>query len=242
MPRGRPRWTPARASSRPSLAIGLRAHTGGLCAHRRLCAHRQLCAHRGLRAHCGLCTHRGLRAHSAGRDVMGPAEEGPPTAGPSRRRHLPSSRVLGARRLRVHPVIRHRHQRLDDDRACAPASPGPSACVPRGGPSPAGARIVSAPLSPEPQPLARAYAEVQKLSHTTLLCQVSRIVPVNGSSPHAKRSSAEGSPHEISSTATSRGERIGDLNTPLIPTSCTDPRIAGERGCGRSGGVVLSPS
>ena len=64
-----------------------------------------------------------------GRGFMGPAEEGPPTAGPSRRRHLPSSRVLGARRLRDHPVMRVRLRCLQDDRACAPASPGPSACV-----------------------------------------------------------------------------------------------------------------
>ena len=77
---------------------------------------------------------------------MGPAEEGPPTAGPSRRRHLPSSRVLGARRLRAYPVMCTWLRCLKDDRACAPASPGPSACVPRDGPSSAGGRIVGAPL------------------------------------------------------------------------------------------------
>jgi hypothetical protein len=43
---------------------------------------------------------------------------------------LPSRRVLGARRLRDHPVIRARLRCLQDDRASAPTSPGPSTGVP----------------------------------------------------------------------------------------------------------------
>jgi hypothetical protein len=43
--------------------------------------------------------------------------------------HLPSRRVLGARRLRDHPVIRARLRCLQDDRASAPTSPGPSTGV-----------------------------------------------------------------------------------------------------------------
>ena len=102
---------------------------------------------------------------TAGRGFMGPAEEGPPTAGPSRRRRLPSRRVLGARRLRPPPCHSPSPSPPSRRCACAPTSPGPSACVPRDGPSSAGVRILGAPLITR-RTQCRAYAPATTSTRT----------------------------------------------------------------------------
>ena len=77
---------------------------------------------RRVETRCGVGWRRGARRLACG----GAGHE----AGPSRRRPLPSRRVLGARRLRGHPVMRARRRCQEDDRASAPTSPGPSTGVP----------------------------------------------------------------------------------------------------------------
>ncbi len=100
----------------------------------------------------------GLRCSTAGRHFMGPAEEGPPTAGPSRRRPLPSSQVLGARRLRPRPELHTCLQCLPVDAPARPTRRGPPPVSP-----------ATAPLPPERTSSAPRYEPLATRAHVPQL-------------------------------------------------------------------------